>query len=49
MFNVKLHKVRFDANERSYFLQGLLQDEPEQKQRHPYRYPHIFSLCQAAV
>lgn len=39
MFSVKLHRVKFDANERSYLLQSLLKDEPEQKKRYPYRYP----------
>lgn len=38
MFSVKLHEVKFDANQRSYFLQSLLKDEPEQKRRFPYRY-----------
>ena len=38
MFNIELHRVRFDANERSYSLQGLLKDEPQQRKRHPYRY-----------
>ena len=38
MFNIELHRVRFDANERSYFLQGLLSAKPEQKKRYPYRY-----------
>lgn len=38
MFNVKLNRVKFDANERSYTLQGLLKDEPNQKKLYPYRY-----------
>ena len=38
MFSIELHRAKFDADGRSYFLQGLLKDEPEQKKHHPYRY-----------
>lgn len=38
MFNVQLHRVKFDASERSYFLQGLINNKPEQKKRYTYRY-----------
>ena len=41
MFHVELQRVKFDANERSYFLQGLLTAEPEQKKRYPYRYRRV--------
>ncbi|KAL3141854.1 hypothetical protein ABBQ32_004519 [Trebouxia sp. C0010 RCD-2024] len=44
MFSVKLHEVKFDANQRSYFLQSLLKDEPEQKRRFPYRGPNLHAL-----
>ena len=40
MFNVKLNRVKFDANERTYTLQGLPKDEPDRKKRYPYRYIH---------